>query len=518
MRKYICALLFILTILTIAGCSGKREPVRMYYYYFNACGSCNESGKFYEMASSELKGIDSSDYEITTINIFKDSMPESLKLFLSDNSLNIEDISYPMLTAGRNYIIGQDEIKLGIRELLKGQIESSVSAYVNGKTNSLKESPKQVAADDIGLKTIEKSSSYFIYFYTSSCDDCNKTQGFIETIPRNYLLNDGDKTISSELLIDKKNITQQENLTLLQSLFDYYGVSENEREVPIMFYSKGYISGYTNIKNNIETVIKDEKALNFDISLLSLKSGANSLTVKKLPGIFLTGLINGLNPCSISMLFLLLSLVISKQENIIKVGLSYIFGKIVAYFSFGVATYSIISLIDSTVFKNLQFVVSTILVVLSLILALLNFRDAYYAKMEKYNDVKMQLPGILRKYNHKIIHYFMHRANSGLNVALVFILGVIISLGEFLCTGQIYVATIIYLFQNTKSMSGITVVSFILYVSAISVPLIVLVLLANKVKKLLVISEFIRKYLPLIKVLFGITFLMFGLLFLIYVF
>ncbi len=518
MKKYGYVLLFLLTILFIAGCSGKKEPVRMYYYYFNACGSCNESGKFYEMANAQLKGIDSSDYEIITVNIFKDSMPESLKQFLSDNSLRLEDISYPMLTSGKNYIMGQEEIKQGIRNLLKNQIDRSGPAVIKGNRNALKGYATQPSEEDSSSKTIQKTRSYFVYFYTSSCDDCKSTQGFFEALPQTYWVKDGEKTILSELRIDKKNITQRENLTQLQGLFEYYKVPQSEREVPILFYTKGYISGYSNIKNNFERVVKGGKALNFDISRLSLKDGVSGLTAGSLPGIFLTGLINGLNPCSISMLFLLLSLVISKQENILKVGFTYIFGKIVAYFSFGVATYSIISLVDSALFKKLQFFAGMLLVLLSLVLALLNFRDAYYAKKERYKDVKMQLPGILRKYNHMIIHYFLERTSTGVNLVLVFILGLIISLGEFLCTGQIYVATIIYLFQNTQNLTGITVASFVLYVSAIAIPLLVLVLLANRVKKLLLISEFIRKYLPLIKVLSGITFLVFSVLFFVYVY
>lgn len=516
-KKNIYILLCFLSILILFGCSVKSEPVKLYYYYFNACGACNESEEFYDMADSVLEGIDKSEYEIITVNTFKESMPESLKLFLEANSIKAEDVSYPMLTSGNNYITGLENIEKNMRELLLSSINKKSFSQGQGGRESTGNSYKQDGAYKSGPSKADKNSSYFVYFYTSSCRDCKNTENFLKTLSSGYKLNVGEKDVNSRLVIDHKNITQENNLALLQSLFVYYDVPKDKREVPVMFYSKGYISGYDNIKKNIEKIIIKGEALNFDYDRLSRENNIKNLTPENIPGIFLTGLINGFNPCSISMLFLLLSLVISKKSNILKIGFSYVAGKMAAYFSFGIAAYNIITIVDSTAFRNVQYGISIFMIIVSLILALLNFRDAYWARKEMYKNVKMQLPGSLRKYNHRIITFFAEKADSGWTVFVIFILGVIISLGEFLCTGQIYVATIVYLAQNTSGLAGITVFSFVSYVLAASLPLIILVVLINRTKKLLLISEFVRKYLPVIKVIFGVTFLIFGLIFVTYI-
>lgn len=516
-KKNLCILLCFLSLLTFFGCSAKSKPVKLYYYYFNACGACDEGGKFLQTASSALKGIESSKYDIIMINVFKEASPESLRLFLKSNDLQAEDISYPMLISGNNYIMGLENIEKNMRGLLLNSIYNRSFSREQGSsepaTNSL-----DWASGFNGIKgAADKNSSYFVYFNTSSCSDCNKTRDFLETLSDGYKLNIGGKTVNSPLVIEHKNITQENNLVLLQSLFEYFNVPEDNREVPVMFYSKGYISGYDNIKNNVEKIIMGGEALNFDYDRLGQENDVKSLTPENIPGIFLTGLINGINPCSISMLFLLLSLAVSKKANILKFGFSYISGKMAAYFSFGIAAYNIITIVDSAEFRNVQYGISIFMVIMSLILALLNFRDAYWARKEIYTNIKMQLPGSLRKYNHRIITVFAEKADSSWAVFVIFILGVIISLGEFLCTGQIYVATIVYLAQNTSGLTGTTVLSFVLYVLAASIPLIMLVLLVNRTKRLLLVSEFVRKHLPVIKIIFGIAFLMFGLIFVTYI-
>ncbi len=516
-KKSIFILLCFLSLLTFFGCSVKNEPVKLYYYYFNACGSCNESEKFYDMTSSALKGIDNSQYTIITVNTFKEAMPESLKLFLDANNMKAEDISYPILVSGNDYIMGLENIEKNIRELLLSSIDKESFNSGNESKKPIRNSFEQGVAEKGIPSMVDKNSSYFVYFYTSSCKDCNNTQDFLKTLSTDYELEISGKTEKSRLVIDRRNITQDNNLILLQQLFELYDVPEDKREVPVMFYSKGYISGYDHIKENLEKEIISGEALDFNYSLLDKEINVKGLISQNTPGIFLTGLINGINPCSISMLFLLLSLVISKKANILKFGFSYIAGKMVAYFSFGITAYNIINVVDSAAFRNVQYGVSILMILLSVILALLNFRDAYWAKKEIYNNVKMQLPGPLRKYNHRIIAFFAEKADSRLAVVIIFLLGAIISLGEFLCTGQIYVATIVYLVQNTSGLTGITVFSFVLYVLAASIPLIILVILVNRTKQLLLVSEFVRKHLPVIKIIFGVTFLIFGLIFVTYI-
>lgn len=60
------------------------------------------------------------------------------------------------------------------------------------------------------------------------------------------------------------------------------------------------------------------------------------------------------------------------------------------------------------------------------------------AKHENYGKIKLQLPTALKKINHGWIKRISGLENAWLLLLVSFALGVFISVGEFLCTGQIF--------------------------------------------------------------------------------
>ena len=152
------------------------------------------------------------------------------------------------------------------------------------------------------------------------------------------------------------------------------------------------------------------------------------------------------------------------------------------------------------------------IVVVMLILAGVNLLDYIAAKQEKYEKIRLQLPTGLRKFNHKMIRLFVEKSEGKYGLIGILGLSIVVSAGEFLCTGQIYLATIIYLLRRDVGYTLITFVAFLGYVIAMVIPLIFIILLVYRGCKVLRMSEFVRKHMTQIKLINAITFILFALL------
>ena len=96
-----------------------------------------------------------------------------------------------------------------------------------------------------------------------------------------------------------------------------------------------------------------------------------ALTYKDLPKVLLVGLVNGFNPCSLSMLFFLLSLM-SIGKPVLKLGITYIIGKVTTYFALGTIFYSVMGVLEQGWFRSLTASVNITIIVILFILAGVN--------------------------------------------------------------------------------------------------------------------------------------------------
>lgn len=111
----------------------------------------------------------------------------------------------------------------------------------------------------------------------------------------------------------------------------------------------------------------------------------------------------------------------------------------------------------------------------------------------------------VRKFNHKVIKKIEGFIDTKYAAIGVFVVSMIVSAGEFLCTGQIYLATILYLVRRNIDMNGTALLALFVYVIAMIIPLTVLVIAVNQGQKVMVCSEYIRKNMPKIKLMSAIA-------------
>ena len=516
-RIYI-GLLLMLTFLNFAmgTLSAFAEPeqnskITIEFFYENACGACSVEQEFTDeldrILSDERDGV---EINLLMYNTFQLSSMKKLEKYKKTYNLSKDESFYSKFVFINNtYLAGSEEISEGLLDQFikaKGLVKQSI---VDNPDTAQENSLEVTAVDNNKL-----SQSTIMYFYVTPCAACEDVNIFFKTLDKEYTIDIQGVEKHSELTIKKYNVSESQNLELAREYFSIYEVPESKQVVPIVFIGDVYLQGEKEIQVESRGMIEAGKGIN---TLIISDAGqiSDAIIGYKALGVFFTGLINGFNPCSLSMLLLFLSMLIISNKNVLKLGAAFIAGKFVTYFALGTLLYSLFSKISGDWFYKIQGVMRIVLLIILAFLIIMNIRDYFAVKNEEYGKIKMQLPIALRRFNHKWIKKISEQKNTKLLFIVSFGLGMLISVGEFLCTGQIYLATIVYVIQTSTVFDLNAAIYFFLYGIALIIPLVLLTFIIHKGKEVLDISEIIRGKLHIIKLVNATMFLLFAIIVLI---
>lgn len=328
-----------------------------------------------------------------------------------------------------------------------------------------------------------------IIFYSNTCESCNELEGYFEDISLNYP--------NANLI--RYNIAVPAEKALLDEYEALYKVPEKERGIiPKVFVGDKCLAGKENIKELLEHQI-----LYSEVDTLEVNSSKvdNSKTIEKfesfkLSGVFAAGFVNGLNPCSLSMLLFFLSLLTLDNRRIRSSGIAFAIGKFIAFFLFGTLLCTVLARVDLSKYA----VISKVLLLTFIItLILLNIKDAFVARKERYGDITLQMPTGLRNFNHNLIKKITAFGHSKLLALISLFFGLAVSLGEFLCTGQLYLLNIVTVIQTEKLLTNKALLYLTIYNIALILPIILITFIIAKGKEALDVSDKVRMRLPIIK-------------------
>ena len=497
--------------------SAKEEEVKVTitYFYENVCGYCNPAQRFNELYN-ELVGTEKEDIEVDlrTFNIFHESGREKVNQYYEEYGVPQVKRYAPIVFIGSNYLVGNDDIVKKLKDTFVTAKEESILNKIEYLEEELTQETNNYSDTYDNSKKI-REDSLIVYFYVTACGECQDVAEYFDTLEKKHILNSVNSD-SVDLSLIKFNIGELQNIELIKKYYQAYDVPENDQLVPVVFIGDTYLQGIDNIKKDlIEEIRKKNGLTTLD---LTTDYQHNDIKVRDLSGyqafgILITGLINGLNPCSISMLLFFLSMLLVKNINVLRLGLAFIAGKFVAYFLLGTLFFNLFVQLDFLWFPSY---IKIAVLIIVLFLVVLNLQDYIAAKNEKYSKIRLQLPMFLRKYNHMWIKRIIKNGEGRLIIPLSFSLGVLISIGEFLCTGQIYLATIIYVLQKSKVFDVQAIVYFLLYGLALIAPLLLLTILIHKGREVFDLTEFIRGKMHIIKLINAIVFIIFGIILLIW--
>jgi len=341
-----------------------------------------------------------------------------------------------------------------------------------------------------------------IYFYSSTCSTCADVQLYFDKIKSEH-----------DIEIIKYNILDIKNNKLLEKYSKEYLVVEDKREIiPAVFISDKYFIGKKEItKNLVNEIMRENKVETKLLKVSNINYDNEKFIFNKMNiiSVAIAGLINGLNPCSISMLLFFISMIKIRKEHLLKVGLGFCLGKYITFFMLGTLIYKLLINVQVTWINTF---IKGIFLIIIIVLVILNINDYVASKKEKYNKIKLQLPLKLRKLNHKMMKKITKIQNIKTMIIISFFLGAIISLGEFLCTGQIYLATIVTIFQTNADLKSKSILFFSIYNIGLILPLMCITFVIYKGKEIFDLSEIIRGKMHCIKLANIILLIVFGIM------
>ena len=286
------------------------------------------------------------------------------------------------------------------------------------------------------------------YFYQPNCEECEKITAFILPPLR--------EQYGSRVKLDKHDLSEQKNFLLLVSILDSQKNTSNEN-VYMVVNRKYILGGYPAIEKQLFPKIEAElhSAKANDTPALTGSTEAVKTTGEKfkLGMVIAAGLIDGINPCVFSTLVFFMSLLAVAKirgRKLILVGLAYCAAGFITYLLLGLGLFQVIKVLEA--FPLFKAALNSVMVGILVIFAGISFRDAWL--FHKYEGdsrrVWLQLPDRLKVMTHTVMkkglkfHYLIIGS---------FVIGIVVTLLESVCTGQVYVPTLVLLSHESGVFS-----------------------------------------------------------------
>ncbi len=379
---------------------------------------------------------------------------------------------------------------------------------------------------------INGDSRQAVYFTEGGCLVCAELGGYLNgpggdyTEDEDYIKKMVDQGITvvvydleSHDYIPEYSYEDDDGSTVNVTALDVYDAFNKSYDrglkgAPVVFVGNTYFEGLEEIQNavNQNTVfdLSDDPLLD-----VSVQEGQAFQNLEGIAGFFIVvgaGLLDGVNPCAIALLLLFVSLLgfSEKKRVLILVSIVYIFALFISYFLIGTLFLSVLEKYAGTL-ASILVGINWFIALLCLFLFVLNIYDFFQVRKEKYGKIKSQLPKFVQRFNKKIVKTFTNSINSEENnrglisiLLLTFILGILLSVTELLCTGGIYLPILygIHTMQSTYAY-----LLLLMYNIMFVVPLIIIAVVSVRLKSVMSVSNYIREHMSLIKFLNSMLFL-----------
>lgn len=307
-------------------------------------------------------------------------------------------------------------------------------------------------------------------FLTPGCDECAEAKGTIIPELTNVMGNAVDLQLH-----DLHNPT---NFLLLTSLQEQTGGHPNE--TVFAFVNRRYqLAGLSAMRARLISLVADEFSAGAGPAELpeldpvtSEKIVADRFGSFTVSTVCLAGLVDGVNPCAFAtIVFFITLLSVAKRtgREILVTGAAFCLAVFLTYFLLGLGAFRVLHSLQSISWTGT--VIKAITVAALLCLAALSFRDAWhYKRTGKAHDVTLQIPDRLKR---KIHSSMRHNLSARGLVAGAFIIGIAVTLLETVCTGQVYLPTLVFM-TNSEDHGFRAWQLLVVYNMAFVAPLIVI--------------------------------------------
>lgn len=314
-----------------------------------------------------------------------------------------------------------------------------------------------------------------VYFYQVGCGECAQAQAWLEEL----------HAAMPELAIERHDIHDPAAMRLNESLADRFSLPEDERLLaPAVFTRAGALVrdniSFGSLADLLDTALSSPPGEWYPV-LDTAQTDASDSSIRRrfegmtLPIVLVAGLLDGVNPCAFAtILFFLSYLHVARRTpaQMLQVGLAFALAIFLTYLGLGIGFAEALS--RAAAVRAVAEIFNWVLAAAALVLALLSLRDGVLCLRGRLNETSLKLPLFLRK---RINAAIRHGAKHRRIVLAAFAAGVIVSVLELACTGQVYAPVILYMF-HTGAERGTAFGYLVLYNLAFTVPLLVVIVLA----------------------------------------
>lgn len=343
------------------------------------------------------------------------------------------------------------------------------------------------------LRRSGASDSVVYYFYVPACQSCAQAAAALDALPAEVAVTRGGYAFVSRVRVERIDLSADPSLAL--AMFDAYHVPEAARVAPIAFVRQQYFSGSEAIAQGLAEAVRQGAAVgNAWVTAPldpppALSWGATALA----------GLIGGLNPCALSMLLLFLSLLLPLTKQAGRCAAIFLLSKFACYLAIGTV---LLSAWQAWNPAGLTVVLKWGLMAYCAVLLVLNVWDAWAAHRAAYGQIRNQLPARLRARLQQYMARVLASPRRLLPAAAL--LGVAVAGGEFLCAGQVYLATLLATLRAAASWRSLALLA--VYCAAFLLPGAALCAVLLRGKAVFAVSDWVRRRLPLLKLVTALFF------------
>jgi cytochrome c biogenesis protein CcdA/glutaredoxin len=343
------------------------------------------------------------------------------------------------------------------------------------------------------------------YFFQPGCDECSRLEALFTSMEK-----------ADSIAVLRHSIFEDTNRIILEAISDEIGIPEEQRLiVPVVIFGNGYLIKQDITAENVFRLIREHRDDDQDTEILNVQGAEQNIMERfsqfSLLGIILAGLLDGVNPCAFATIIFFVSYLLflgHRRQDIILMAVFFIVAVFLSYFMIGIGAYSILNfLIRYSIIATIIFLCFGII---AIVLGILSLRDYLYAREGNLDKMILQLPLGIKQRIHRDIK---EKTAVGGIIVGSFMAGLVVSLLEFGCTGQIYVPTIAFMISR-MGLRLKPVVALLIYNIMFVLPLILISLLAIAVSSSK-LAKSLGSRIPLIKLLTAILFFALGILLLV---
>lgn len=359
------------------------------------------------------------------------------------------------------------------------------------------------------ISTLSFSEIVVDFFGVDTCLNCAEVKTLLEMV---------QFEVDDEVVMNYYDLDKQENQELKYKYMDAYEVpQEYEGQTPLVFIGDEYLIHETASYDSLLEALQNftpEKHETMLKKIENSKVNAQNEIEENFKNfgfwvVLGAGLIDGINPCAFVVLLFLISylyFVGRESKDILISGLFFALGIFIAYLVLGMGLLQAVDFLESisSLFQKIFYPIMAGVTFFLMLFSLVDFFRMNYGNKQPI----LGLSKGLKQKTHSIIR---KSARSSAILFASLAAGLLISFVEFMCTGQIYLPTIVYLVQGTEQ-SFQAFLYLMLYNLGFIIPIIGITLVtyfgisAKKIQELMMKQKVAAKVKLVMAALFGVFF------------